>query len=158
PPRLSHRGSTCDALATDVEGAGRARGQHALVRHVATDRSAGQSGEEAEPERRLLLGVDVLHARHPDRSVHADLRRQPGLRLDRARARTARQQSPDPPARRLHRPRVSADVRPARSSLAGSIAASWIGLGPGRTPRTGPNATIVRLRPRWTSSTSAISP
>ena len=52
--------------------------------------------EEAEPERRLLLGVDVLRARHPDRSLHADLRRQPHLRLDGARARAVREQPPDP--------------------------------------------------------------
>ena len=39
--------------------------------------AARQGREEAVPERRLLLGVDLLHARHPDRSVHADLRREP---------------------------------------------------------------------------------
>ena len=43
-----------------------------------------------------------------DRSVHADLRGQPHVGLDGARARAVREQPPDPPARRVHRPRVSA--------------------------------------------------
>ena len=73
--------------------------------------------EEAESERRLLLGVDLLHARHSDRSVHADLRGQPHLGLDGALPRAVREQPPDPPAHRLHRPAVSADVPAARSAL-----------------------------------------
>ena len=42
---------------------GRRAGQPGLVRHVAAHRGAGEEREEAVPERRLLLGVDVLHAR-----------------------------------------------------------------------------------------------
>ena len=58
-----------------------------------------------------------------DRSVHADLRRQPRLGLDGARARAVREQPADPPARRLHRPRVSAALSPLdRASVAGPTA------------------------------------
>ena len=51
-----------------------------------------------------------------DRSVHADLRGQPRLGLDGARARAVREQPADPPARRVHRARVPAALRAARSS------------------------------------------
>ncbi len=64
------------------------------------------------------------------RSVHADLRDEPGRGLDRARARAARQQPVDPAALRLHgsdRPQV----RPARRAVAG---------GPRPSPRRGPAA------------------
>ena len=47
------------------------------------------------------LGID-------DRSVHADLRGQPRVGLDGARARAVREQPPDPPARRIHRARIPA--------------------------------------------------
>ena len=69
------------------------------------------------PERRLLLGVDVLHDGHRDRSLHADLRGEPHHRLDRARAGATGQQPPDPAARRLHRAVLSADLDPARSAV-----------------------------------------
>src|SRR5688572_31797553 len=70
-----------------------------MVRHVAAHGSAGQVREEAEPERRLLLGVDVLHARHSNRSLHADLCRQPHVGLDRAHPGAVCQQPADPSAR-----------------------------------------------------------
>ena len=43
---------------------GAARRTADLVRDVAAHRGAGEGGEEAEPERRLLFGVDLLRARH----------------------------------------------------------------------------------------------
>ena len=69
------------------------------------------------PERRLLLGVHLLHARHRHRSLHADLRRQPHLRLDGALPRAVREQSTDPAADRLHRAAASADAVAARSAV-----------------------------------------
>ena len=63
PPRLHDRGSARDAPPAHVQGARRAGGQHAVVRDVAADRAAGEGGEEAESQRRFLLGVHVLHAR-----------------------------------------------------------------------------------------------
>ena len=59
--------------------------------------------EEAQPERGFLLRLHLLFAGHSDRSVHADFRRQPHVRLDRARAGAVPQQPPDPPARRIQR-------------------------------------------------------
>ena len=53
------------------------------------------------------LGID-------QQSLHADFRRQPDLGLDRARPGAVREQPADPPARRLHRPRVSAALRAGR--------------------------------------------
>ena len=109
-PRLPHRGSARHAPSPHVRGARQARRQHALVRDVAAHRTARHRREEALSERRLLLGVDLLHARHPDRSVHADLRGQPDFGLDGPLPRAVRQQPPDPAAHRLHRPGVPAAV------------------------------------------------
>ena len=109
-PRLQHRGSPRHAPPADVEAARATGRQSPLVRDVGAHRGAGQVREEALPERGLLLGVDVLHDGHRHRSLHADLRRQPHLGLDRARARAARQQSldsarePTTPGRRIRRP------------------------------------------------------
>ena len=95
-------------------------------------RGAGQGREEAEPERRLLLGLDLPHAGHPDRAVHADLRGQPRLGLDGARPRAARQQPPDPPARRLHRSDLPPGLAPARPPLGPTVVrrAACPGAGP----------------------------
>ena len=46
-----------------------------------------------------------------------DLRRQPHRRLGRSRDRTARRQPPHPPARGLHRPRLSSALRPRGPTL-----------------------------------------
>ena len=60
-------------------------------------------------EKKLNPNVDFYSASTyyalgiPDRSVHADLRGEPHLRLDRTRARAVREQPPHPPARRLRR-------------------------------------------------------
>ena len=56
------------------------------------------------------LGVD-------DRSVHADLCRQPHLRLDGALPRAVREQPADPSAHRLHRTALPADAAAAGSTL-----------------------------------------
>ena len=62
-------------------------------------------------EKKLNPNVDFYSASTyytlgiPDRSLHADLRRQPHVGLDGAHPRAVREQPPDPPARRLHRPR-----------------------------------------------------
>ena len=118
PPRLPHRGSARDAPAPDVEGARRAGRQHAAgSRCRSASRQLVTGEKKLYPERRLLLGVHLLHARHPDRSVHADLRRQPHLRLDRALPRAVREQPADPAAHRLHRSAVSADVPAARAAI-----------------------------------------
>ena len=129
PPRLPHRGSARDAPAPDVARARQARRQHRLVRHVAAHRGAGEGREEAESERRLLLGVDLLHARHPDRSLHADLRRQPHVGMDRARPRAVREQPADSPARRLHRaPTIrSASFRSSSDEARGCVV-SWFSV------------------------------
>ena len=79
--------------------------------------------EEALSERRLLFGVHLLHDGDRDRSLHADLRREPHLRLDGARAGAVREQPPDPPARGLHRPELSADLGAARAAVASSLPA-----------------------------------
>ena len=137
--------------------------------------AAGQGREEAQPERRLLLGVDLLHARHPDRSLHADLRGQPRLRLDRALPRAVREQPADPAAHRLHRPGVSAAVRAARaddrlgssSSLGQPLDRNLEGPGVSRLrprtasvakPRAASRAIISSSPPTWISATSATSP
>ena len=95
---------------------GRARRHTALVRDVAADRGAREGREEAQSERRLLFGVDLLRARHSDRPVHADFRGEPHLGLDGARARAVREQPADPSARRVHGPAYPQHVRAAGSS------------------------------------------
>ena len=102
----------------------------------------------------LLLGVHLLHARHPDRSLHADLRRQPHVRLDRAHPRAVRQQPPDPPARRLHRPGVPAALRSARSTLIGPSARKRCGAEQTRPLRGVRHKPLVTVgadlgRPGW---------
>ena len=81
-------------------------------------------------EKKLYPNVDFYSASmfyslgHPDRSLHADLRRQPHLRLDGARARAVREQPAHPAAHRLHRPAVPADssCRSSRDShVSGSV-------------------------------------
>ena len=63
-------------------------------------------GKEAK---NLNANVDFFSAQHvlfagdSDRSVHADLRGQPHVGLDRARPGAVPQQPADPPARGLHR-------------------------------------------------------
>src|SRR2546429_297872 len=88
-----------------------------MVRDVAAHREPRQIGEETVRERRLLLGVDVSLARHRRRSVHADLRCEPHLGLDRARARAVREQSSHPSARRLRGSVLPAALRPTRTAL-----------------------------------------
>ena len=60
-----------------------------------------QRGEEADPQRRLLLGAALLLDRHPGRSLHAGDRGGAHRRLDGESPRAIRRQSPHPPARRL---------------------------------------------------------
>ena len=82
-----------------------------LVRDVRTYRSGGQGGKASQSERRFLFGVHVPRARDRQQSVHADFRRQQDFRVDRPRAGTVREQPPDPPARGVRRPRISAALR-----------------------------------------------
>ena len=82
PSRVSHGGSARDASAADVEGSRRARRQPALVRDVAAHRADRHRREEAVSERRLLLGVHLLHARDSRGALHADFRREPDLGVD----------------------------------------------------------------------------
>ena len=70
-----------------------------------------QRGQEAHPQRRLLLGAALLLARHPGRPVHAGDRGRPHRRLDGQPPRAVRRQPADPPPRRLHRRRGRARPR-----------------------------------------------
>ena len=78
-------------------------------------------------EKKLNPNVDFYSASTyytlgiPDRSLHADLRGQPHLGLDRAHPRAVREQPADPSARRLHRSRVPAALHPARSTVVGQF-------------------------------------
>src|SRR5437773_1870344 len=99
----AERPSGRDAPAPDVTRSWPARGAGGLVRDVAANRSAGENREEAEPERRFLFGVDLPCAGDPNRSLHADLRRQPNFGMDGARARAVREQPSHPAARGVHR-------------------------------------------------------
>ena len=67
-----------------------------------SERSVEEKGLYAE--RRLLLRLGLPCPWHPDRSVHPGFRLQPDRRLDGARAGAVREQPPDAPPRRLHRP------------------------------------------------------
>ena len=93
----------------------------AVGRDVRAHRGAGEEREEAEPERRLLLGFDVLRARHPAVALHADLRGQPHVRLDGARPRAVREQPPDSAARGIHGPGGPAAVGATRTALTLSL-------------------------------------
>ena len=78
------------------------------------------------PERRSLLGVGLPLPRHPDRPVHAGLRREPHGRLGRARARAARRQQDHPAVGDLRRraaPRVPAELMTLADAAAEADAA-----------------------------------
>ena len=116
PPRLPHRGSARDAPAPDV-----ARSRPA--RRPAEWFEMSQRIEAlVKAEKKLNPNVDFYSASTyhalgiADRSVHADLRGQPHLGLDGARARAVREQPADPPARRLHRPRSTRSATSAGST------------------------------------------
>ncbi len=105
-----HRGSARDAPAQVLEAARRKNGPARVVPDVRAHRGDRPRGQAAVPERGFLFGDGLLRARHSRRPVHADLRRQPHLGLDGARARAVRQQPPHPPPYRLHRAFVPATV------------------------------------------------
>ena len=60
--------------------------------------------KKLNPERRFLLCVHLLRARDSNRSLHADLRCQPDVRLDSTHPRTVREQPADPAPCGLRRP------------------------------------------------------
>src|SRR5262249_12167948 len=93
----------------------------AVVPDDSTHRAGRDDREEALSQRRSVFGVDVLCARHSGGSVYADFRRQPNLRVDGARPRAVREQSPDSPAHGLHRTEVSAAISAARSEVSSSL-------------------------------------
>ena len=74
-------------------------------------------------EKKLNPNVDFYSASMyyalgiPGLALHADLRRQPDVRLDRARPGAVRQQPPDPPARGVHGPAGPAAVGAARAAV-----------------------------------------
>ena len=118
PSRLPHRGSARDAPAPDVEGARRSA---PATRAGSRCRSASRSWS---PARRSCIRTSTSTRRRrttrsgipidlftPIFAVSRD------LGLDRALPRAVREQPPDPPAHRLHRPAVSADVAAARSAV-----------------------------------------
>ena len=91
------------------EGHGRggmpAVGPGALVRPRGEAPRQGQRGEEADPQRRLLLGAPLLLDRHPGRSVHPGDRGVARGRVDGQPHRAVRGQPSHPAARRLQGPR-----------------------------------------------------
>ncbi len=124
-PGFGHRVyHTEDPRATHLrelsEEAGQAHRASGSVPHFEEDRRDHQRDEEPERQRGLLFGVHLLFAGNSHRSVHAHLRRQPHVRLDRARAGAIPQQPADPSARRLHRqpPSVSPGCRSANANAA----------------------------------------
>ena len=74
-------------------------------------------------EKKLYPNVDFYSASTyytmgiRDRSLHADFRREPHQRLDRPRPGAVRKQPANPPARRLHRTYIPADVDSSGASL-----------------------------------------
>ena len=82
-PRATH-------LAPYERGARQVLRESEVVQHVAGHRAVHQAGEEAERQRRLLLGLNVHDARHRYRSVHTDICREPHRWLGGTRDRTAR--------------------------------------------------------------------
>ena len=87
-----------------AEEACRQSGQFKWYEMAVKLHDAHQRGEEAHPQRRLLLGAALLLARHPRRPLHAGDRGRPHRGLDGQHHRAIRRQPPDPPPRRLHRP------------------------------------------------------
>src|SRR5262249_43092887 len=108
--------------------------------------------------RGLLLRVDLSLPRHRDRTVHADLRNEPGGRLGGARDRAARRQPADPAelgVRRAGAARVRADR--AALGLGGGIGGvahpTWVGEGavnPLDAPLTNRHNRLNRAQP-WGS-------
>ncbi len=101
PSRVSHRRSARHAPARALRRTGQAHRPREAVSPVAHHGKDREGRKEAEPQRGFLLGLHLLFAGHSGRPVHADLRREPHVGLDRARARAIPQQPPDPPARRI---------------------------------------------------------
>ena len=102
PSRLSHRRSARHAPARAVRRTRQAHRPCGSVPHSKQIEENMKEAKKPERERGFLFGVHLLFAGHSDRPVHADLRGQPHVRLDRARAGAISQQPPDPPARRIH--------------------------------------------------------
>ena len=122
-PGFGHRVyHTEDPRATHLrkmsEDLGKASGQPEVVRLFQQDRAIRQSRQKAKRQRRFLFRLHLSHARNRGRSLHPDLRSLPRKRLDRPRNRTTRRQPPNPPPRRLHRPRISPALRRHREPLA----------------------------------------
>ncbi len=97
--------SARDASAGAVGGAWQAHGAGEALPDVQAGGGDDQGREEAERERGLLLGDHLLLAGHSDRSVHADLRREPDVGMDGACARAVPEQPADPAARGVQRQR-----------------------------------------------------
>ena len=117
PSRVPHRGSARDAPAADVARSRPARRTADLVRDVAADRGARQEREEAESRTSTSI-----RRRPTTRSASTSIcsRRSSRSAASRAGRRTSSssaEQPPDPPARRIHRSRVSAAVRAGGSPM-----------------------------------------
>ena len=85
---------------------------------MSPDHRAGSEGSAADRrQRRFLFRLDVPHAGHSHRALHADLCGKPNRRLDGPRPGAVREQPPDPSPCRIHwseaAPAVPA-ARPAR--------------------------------------------
>ena len=105
-PRAKH----LRRLATEL---GQQIGNTAYVQILNTMAKVVTADKHIYPERRPVLGRGLQGDGHLDRSVHADLRDEPGGGVGGARARAARQQPADPPAGGVH----GADARQLRADL-----------------------------------------
>ena len=106
-PGFGHRVyHTTDPRAASLKGMAKDLGErtgHQKLYEISTQIETVHQGEqEAERERRFLLRLHLLFAGHSRRSVHADFRGEPHVRLDGARARAVQQQPADPSARGLY--------------------------------------------------------
>ena len=106
------------------------RGEGWIAEIQETVRKVAAEGLGLNPERRLLLGGAVPLARHSERPVHQHLRHRAHGGLRRAHRRAAQRRPPDPPARRVHRPRATATS--CRSTSADAVRAARL-VAPGRT-------------------------
>ena len=107
-PGLGHRVyHTLDPRAALPQGHGqgtrRAHRPHEAVRNLQRDSGLCKEAKNLNANVDFFLRQHVLFAGHSGGSVHADFRRQPHVRLDRAHSGAVSQQPPDPASRGLHR-------------------------------------------------------
>ena len=102
--RLQDDGPAGRILKRLSQGRGERHGDTRWYRDLRGHRGGRAEREGAVPERRLLRGERLPHARHPDRPHDADLRDRADGRVDGARPRAVRGQPRDPARLGVHRP------------------------------------------------------